>query len=83
MFITYLPSHNQIKSNLLSCYNDMNEALHGELALSYEFGFSLFYSLFLISLWVCVDDGWFNQPQLAESDWTLGLGGAAQLLHIE
>ena len=23
---------------------------------------------------VCVDDGWFKQPHMAESDWTLGLG---------
>ena len=29
-----------------------------------------------------VDDGWFNQPHLAESDWTLGLNEAAHLLHI-
>jgi hypothetical protein len=28
-------------------------------------------------------DGWFKQPQVAESDWTLGLGEAEQLLHIE
>ena len=32
---------------------------------------------------VCVCDGWFKQPQLAESDWTLVLGEAAHLLHIE
>ena len=32
---------------------------------------------------VCVDDGWFMQPHLAESDWTLGPGEAAQLLHGE
>ena len=28
---------------------------------------------------VCVDDGWFKQPHLAESDWTLGLCEAAHL----
>ena len=30
-----------------------------------------------------MDDGWFYQPHLVESDWTLGLGEAAHLLHIE
>ena len=30
-----------------------------------------------------VSDGWFKQPDLAESDWTLGLGEAAHLLHVE
>ena len=34
-------------------------------------------------MWEYVDDGWFKQPCLAESDWTLGLGEAAHLLHIE
>ena len=29
---------------------------------------------------VCIDEGWFKQPHLAESDLTLGLGEAAQLL---
>ena len=32
---------------------------------------------------LCADDGWFNQLHQAESDWTLGLVGAAHLLHIE
>ena len=32
---------------------------------------------------VCVEDGWLKQPHLAESDWTLGLGEAERLLHIE
>ena len=32
---------------------------------------------------VGVDDGWFKQPHLAQSDWTLGLAKAARLLHIE
>ena len=35
------------------------------------------------TLGVCVDDGWFKLPHLDESDWALGLGEAAQLLHIE
>ena len=30
-----------------------------------------------------VCDGWLKQPHLAQSDWTLGLGEAAHLLHIE
>ncbi|CAL8386887.1 unnamed protein product [Boreogadus saida] len=30
------------------------------------------------SVGVCVDDGWFKEPHLAESGWTLGLGEAAQ-----
>ena len=29
------------------------------------------------------DDGWFRQPHLAQSGRTLGLGEAADLLHIE
>ena len=34
-----------------------------------------------VMFWECgVDD--VEQPRLAESDWTLGLGGAAHLLHI-
>ena len=33
---------------------------------------------------VCVEDGWFKQPhRWPESDWTLRLGEAAHLLHIE
>ena len=35
------------------------------------------------SVGVCVDDGWFKQPDLAGSDWTLGLVEAAHLLHTE
>ena len=35
----------------------------------------------LICVAACVEDGWFKQPHLAESDWTLGLGEAANLLH--
>ena len=31
----------------------------------------------------CEDDGWFKQPHLAESVWTLGLGEAAHLLRIK
>ena len=30
-----------------------------------------------------MDDGWFERPQLAESDGSLGLGEAANMLHIE
>ena len=36
-----------------------------------------------MSVGMCVDDGWLKQPQLAESDWTLGLGEAAHLLYTE
>ena len=32
---------------------------------------------------VCVDEGWVEQPHQAVSDWTLELGEAAHLLHIE
>ena len=32
-----------------------------------------------VNVGVRVDDGWFNH----QSDWTLGLGEAAHLLHIE
>ena len=35
------------------------------------------------SLMVCMDDGWFKQPNVTESDWTMGLGEAAHLLHNE
>ena len=31
---------------------------------------------------VCVEDGWFKQPHLAKSDWTLGLGETEHLLDI-
>ena len=34
-------------------------------------------------LWECVDDGWYNQPHLSESAWTLGLGESIHLLHID
>jgi hypothetical protein len=44
-----------------------------------EIGVSLLY----LTVGVCVDDGWFEQPYLSESDWTLGLCEAAHLLHIE
>ncbi|CAL8237542.1 unnamed protein product [Arctogadus glacialis] len=32
---------------------------------------------------VHTDDGWFKQPNVTESDWTMGLGEAAHLLHNE
>ena len=32
---------------------------------------------------LCVDEGWIKKPHLAESNWTLGLGEAEHLLHIE
>ncbi|CAL8252802.1 unnamed protein product [Arctogadus glacialis] len=32
-----------------------------------------------VAVAVCVDDGWFKQPHLDGSDWTLGLGEAAQV----
>ena len=35
------------------------------------------------SVGVCLDDGWFKEPHLAESGWTLGLGQAAQQVCIE
>ena len=31
----------------------------------------------------CVSGGWSQQPQLAESDWTLGLGVAAHLWLVD
>ena len=34
-------------------------------------------------VWGSVDDGGFKQPHQAKSDWTLGLGEAAHLWHIE
>ena len=40
---------------------------------------------FSVCVCVCVwvGDGWFKQPRLAQSVWTLGLGEAADLLHVE
>ena len=36
-----------------------------------------------LTVGVCVDEGWFQQPHLAQSKWTLGMGEAAHLLHIK
>ena len=36
-----------------------------------------------VNVGLCVDDGWFNQSHLAQSDLNLGLDEAAHLLHIE
>ena len=37
----------------------------------------------MLTVGVCLDDGCFEQPHLAQSDWTLGLGEASHLLCIK